>query len=409
VINPTWAHAITTSGVRRRVTLVLQGERITLELIGDTTVGIVRSQLSADLRPNDVILVKRMDQSNTTILEYQFFPEGFAGAIRALGRIALVEGAKSEALARGATELTTSLSDLLKATEDRKLGWLFTPHLALMELFITARPETAERLKKENPRKVHRMLQRCLTLRDVKGRHNPHSKVLGVKSSVKRLRAMSARRMATANAALTTSITLGALWDTMHALVAEVKAEITNKLDANTWELQQNGHRNFAHERWLYRFAQKLTRLADEFKRMDMHPFAWDAQKVGERLRNAAVFIKEHIAGYKENYEEKAKRELQQAIHFLSRLEARFLVAEMLRLVGTARDERVKKLGLTVEPPVWNQVNAALEEARKAFGMEPIGTPTTASNREPEILLEFYYRALRETAEFYDTMSRNAA
>lgn len=400
LINPLWARALSVSGERRRVTLILQGERIVLELIGATTVGIVRSHHTCrDLRPNDVIWVKEMKVDGVTIHNFQFFPEGLPGATRATERITLVEKAKSNVLARGATGLISSLNDLLEASDDNELGLLFQPHLTLIEFFINGRPETVEQLKHENPRKVRRMLERCLTLQDATGRRNPHSKVLGVKSSVKRLHAMSTRRMETANTALTTSITLNTLINAMHALVVEVDAEVQSKLNANTWDMN-----NATHRRWLKRFAARCTTWANEFGNMNMHPFNRSAAEAEQHLSHAATLMQDGL----ETSVPQIQSELRRVIIATKTLIARFRVAEMLRVVGTARDERVRKLGLEVANPVWTEINLGLQEARETFGIE---SRLTSVIPDPAMdgRIPFYYQALRDTARFHDTASRNAA
>lgn len=404
LIHPNWAHALTVAAERRHVSLSHRGETLSLALIGASNGAIVRNHHHGrDLRPNDVVWVKNVISGGKVIPndDLQFFPEGLPGFARGTERVAIVEQAKGTALAQSATELSTNLKDLLQAADNKELGPLFDTHIALLELFITARPETAERLRRENPRKVKRMLERCLTLRDITGRRNPHSKVLGVKSSQMRLRSMSARRMATANEALTTSLTLNALMRAMHGLVAEVNAEIESKLDAKTWDMS-----NLTHRKWLKQFATRVSAWADEFENMNMHPFTRAARNAQRLLINAATLMNSPVVAYEI---EEIQSKLRRVLVLTKMLLARFQVAEMLRVVGTARDERIQRLGLKIPNPVWTEIDDRMQEANEVFGCKIEAYPMTVNPLIRDARPEFYYVTLRKIAKFYDTASRNAA
>lgn len=86
---------------------------------------------------------------------------------------------------------------------------------------------------------------------------------------------------------------------------------------------------------------------------------------------------------------------------------ARFQVAEMLRVVGTARDERIVQLGLKVQPPAWLEIDQGIRAACDTFDIEEAVFPQINTLAEGQRLAQAY-TALRNIARHYDDASRTA-
>lgn len=393
---------------RHIAVLWYQNEPVTMELIGKTPVAIVRSHHKGrDLRNGDVVWIKEMMGDRVTIKSLQLFSEGLPGAARGLDRVHQVEEAKGKRLTQVARELIKLLSVIENTPkgEDDTLVDFLGPHLVFMDLFHATNPTDVERMNREDVAKIRAMLKACCTIEDRLGRRNPESKVLRLKGTRRRMDNMSERRMAMANKAGMVSATLNILMNAFHALVAEVHTEITSKLNAKSWN-----YKNPQHMQWLERFGGKLEDWASEMGDMDMHPFARDAKNATAALTNAAQLIKMIIAQPKLTEDNRKvmidliRTELELVQESTNRLLARFQLAELLRVVGTARDPRVQQLGIAITKPNWNKI---VREFNNKWGLVGIGLlhvpeDKNAANQEA-------YDMFRRAAKIYDDTSRAAA